>query len=243
MSSKRINHLIRDIDHEHRLFGIRLMSVLTPEEQYQHMEFLLEDKKDPELTLIALREVCKSRDSHIAHLIIRNLSYFHYLNPVYLSTILAEFGSTIVSNIFAELQNPGWSPREQTVMIETVRRLHSRVCLQLTTDILRSKNEPMILAAWLRYIETVAGSEYHVYVRTMLHHGNEKVRVAAARAYIATAEEISYMDIANFFDDVSIWVPINAAHKLNTMNLKTKVPDHIVASLKHADVYRNMVKE
>lgn len=236
-SEEYIIDLIRDHDHDKRMFGIHLLSTLDKDIQLAYLLFVIREGTDRELALITVREVSKSKDPRIAEVVINNLSFFKYLNPRYFCTILAENGQMVIPHIRKELLNPIHTEKELVIMIETLNRLHDQSCLDMTTYMLKSDTHPEALSAWLRYLDKVAGGEQHHFVKMMISHESEAVRIAAVKAYLTTVAHVTARDVLYFLDDDCVWVAMEAVRKVRLMSMDIPISQESLATVKHGDIY------
>lgn len=236
-SKEYIIDLIRDHDHDKRMFGIHLLSTLDNDIQLAYLLFVLKEGTDRELALIVAREVSKSKDPRIAELVIKNLSFFKYLNPRYFCTILAENGQMIVPHIRKELLNPAHSEKEMVIMIETLNRLHDQTCLDMTAYILKPGTHSLVLSAWLRYLDKVAGGDQHHFIKMMISHKSEAVRIAAVKAYLTTVTHVTARDVLFFLDDDCVWVAMEAVRKVRLMSMDIPISQDSLAAVKYGEIY------
>ena len=133
LSLKKVYRYLRSKDNGKRIYGIHLIGIFHPEEQYK---FLMLNTNDMNMTLTAIREMHAVHDIHIKEQLIRLLFKLPNISYIYISNLLVEMGSDIIPFLRQVIENRFNDPNEQMIAIETVRRMHNMSCLDLSEKVL-----------------------------------------------------------------------------------------------------------
>jgi hypothetical protein len=238
LSLKKLHTLLQSNNRKKRLYGVHLLGLFHPEEQYQYLRF---NSKDPEYTLTMIREMRTVENIRVKEKLIRMLFLFKYISPVYISNILVDMGEDIIPILRLVVRERKEHPYEQTIAIETIRRMHYSGCLDLSREVLLSNYHPMVLTSCLRYLEEMGDEKFTEDVKAFITHPNIQVRMAAVESYIELNPSISVDDIKQIFNDSSVQVAVNAAKKLELMDSVPYFTIEEIDEFKWADIYKRMV--
>ncbi len=238
LSHKKLHHLIQSRNRRKQLYGVHLLGLFHPKDQYRYLRF---NPRDIELSLTMIREMRTIDNFRVKERLIKMLFIFKYISPVYISNILVEMGEDIVPILRMLILERQDHPYEQVVAIETIRRMHYSGCLDIFEKILRSNKHPMVLASSLKYMEEMGDNSKVNIVKPFLSHPHPQVRIAAVDAYVSLSSVISVADIHIFFNDTSVQVAVSAAKKLQMENSLPFISFEDIEQFKWADIYKRMV--
>ncbi len=238
LSHKKLHHLIQNRNRRKQLYGVHLLGLFHPKDQYRYLRF---NPRDIELSLTMIREMRTIDNFRVKERLIKMLFIFKYISPVYISNILVEMGEDIVPILRMLILERQDHPYEQVVAIETIRRMHYSGCLDIFEKILRSNKHPMVLASSLKYMEEMGDDSKVNIVKPFLSHPHPQVRIAAVNAYVSLSSVISVADISIFFNDTSVQVAVSAAKKLQMENLLPFISSEEIEQFKWTDIYKRMV--
>ncbi|MCF7832199.1 MAG: HEAT repeat domain-containing protein [Candidatus Marinimicrobia bacterium] len=238
LSLKKLHALLQSNSRKKQLYGVHLLGLFHPEEQYQYLHF---NSKDPDYTLTMIREMRTIEDIRVKEKLIGMLFLFKYISPVYISNILVDMGEDIIPILRMLVRERKENPYEQIIAIETIRRMHYSGCLDLSREVLQNSHHPIVLTSSLRYLEEMGDETFTEDVKPFIVHPNSQVRTAAIEAYIELKASISVDDIKQFFNDSSVQVAVNAAKKLGLMDSIPYFTIEEIDEFKWADIYKQMV--
>ncbi len=238
LSSEKLHDLLISGNRKNRLYGVHLLGLFHPEDQYKYLRF---DGKDFELTLTMIREMRTVNDFRLKERLVNLLFIFKYISPVYISNILVDMGEDIVPILRMLVMERKDHPYEQVIAIETIRRMHYTDCLDIAEKILKENSNPMVLTSYLRYMEEMGNERQAGMVRHFFKHPVSQVRMAAVNAYLAMSGELTPNDISSFFNDPAVQVAVSAAKKLNLMNNAPFIELDQIDKFKWGNIYKRMV--
>lgn len=238
LSLKNVYRFLRSRDKGKIVYGIHLIGIFHPEEQYK---FLMINSNDMNMTLTAIREMHAVDDIHIKEQLIRILFKLPNISYIYISNLLVEMGSDIVPFLRQIIENRFTAPNEQMIAIETVRRLRNMDCLDLSEIILNRAQDPGVLSCWLRYLEDQKDSQQLDLIHPFIEHPNPQVRTAAIRVYLTLSDKLTAEDIVKIFNDSNIMVPINAAEIIEKSSTFPYLSTGSIEELKWKDIYKEIL--
>ena len=238
LSLKKVYRYLRSKDNGKRIYGIHLIGIFHPEEQYK---FLMLNTNDMNMTLTAIREMHAVHDIHIKEQLIRLLFKLPNISYIYISNLLVEMGSDIIPFLRQVIENRFNDPNEQMIAIETVRRMHNMSCLDLSEKVLTQSQDPGVLSCWLRYLEDQRDMNQYYKILPLTEHPNPHVRTAAIRVYLVLSNKLSADDILKIFNDPDIIVPINAAEIIERSESFPYLSSGSIEELKWKDIYKEIL--
>jgi hypothetical protein len=238
LSLKKVYRYLHSKNHQKIIYGIHLIGIFHPEEQYK---FLLLNTNDMNITLTAIREMHAADEVHIKEHLIRLLFRLPNISYIYISNLLVEMGSDIVPFLKQVIESKFDAPNEQLIAIETVRRLHNMDCLDLSEKVLSQSKDPGVLSSWLRYLEDQKDMNQFFLIYPFIDHPNPHVRTAAIRVYLTLSDKLSADDIEQIFNDSDIIVPINAAEIICRKKNFPYISTGAIEDLKWKDIYKEIL--
>ena len=238
LSLNKLHRLLQSKSRKRQLYGVHLLGLFHPEDQYKYLKF---NPKDLEYTLTMIREMRTIDNFKVKNELIGMLFLFKYISPVYISNILVDMGEDIIPILKMMILERTNHPYEQTIAIETIRRMHYSGCLDLSSEVLQSNDNPLVLTSCLRYLEEMGDENFTSVIKPFLTHPHMQVRMAAVEAYITLSANISIDEIKQIFNDSSIKVAVNAAKKLELMDSIPYLDINEIDEFKWADIYKRMV--
>ena len=238
MSLKNVYKYLRSRDNGKNIYGIHLIGLFHPEEQYK---FLMLNTVDMNMTLTAIREMHAVNDISIKEQLIKILFKLPNISYIYISNLLVDMGANIVPFLRQVIENNFHAPNEQMIAIETIRRMHNMACLDLSEKVLTQAQDPGVLACWLRYLEDQKDMYQLDLVHPFTEHPNPQVRTAAIRVYLVLSDKLSADDIIRIFNDTDIMVPINAAEIIDRSGSFPYLSTGSIEDLKWKDIYKEVL--
>ena len=238
LSLKKVYRYLCSRDHGKIIYGIHLIGIFHPEEQYK---FLMLNTNDINTTLTAIREMHAVDDISIKEQLVKILFKLPNISYIYISNLLVEMGNDIVPFLRQVIKNRFTAPNEQMIAIETVRRLHNMECLDLSEKVLTQAQDPGVLSSWLRYLEDQKDMNQLELIRPFIEHPNPHVRTAAIRVYLGLSDTLSAEDILRIFNDSDIIVPINAVEVIARSMTFPYLSTGSIENLKWKDIYKEIL--
>lgn len=238
LSLKNVYRYLRSKNHGKIIYGIHLIGIFHPEEQYK---FLKLKSNDMNMILTAIREIHAVENIGIKEELIKLLFSLPNISYIYISNLLVEMGHDIVPSLRQVIADRFEAPSEQMIAIETIRRMHYMEALDLSEKVLTQAKDPGVLACWLRYLEGQKDDRQIDRIRPFLDHPLPQVRTAAVRAYLALSQHLSPDDIVRFFNDPNIMIPINASEKLEGSGAFPYLSTGSIEKLKWKDIYKEIL--
>ena len=238
LSLKKLHALLRSKSRKKQLYGVHLLGLFHPEEQYQYLHI---DTKDPEYTLTLIREMRTIEEIRVKEKLIGMLFLFKHISPIYISNILVDMGEDIVPILKMLVLERKDRPFEQIIAIETIRRMHNSEFLDISQEILQTNYHPFVLISCLRYLEEMGDEKFIEDIKPFMSHPNIQLRMAAITSYITLISSISFEDIKQIFNDASVQIAVNAAKKLELMDSLPYLTLEEIDEFKWADIYKQMV--
>ena len=179
LSLKKLHKLLKSKIRKKQLYGVHLLGLFHPEEQYKYLKF---NPKDFEYSFTMIREMRTINNFRVKERLIGMLFLFKYISPIYISNILVEMGEDIIPILKMIVLERKEHPYEQIIAIETVRRMHYTGCLELASEILHHNDNPMVLTSYLRYLEEMGDEKMVDLIKPFFVHPNIQVRIAAVES-------------------------------------------------------------
>ena len=238
LSLNKLHKLLQSKSRKKQIYGVHLLGLFHPEDQYKYLKF---NSKDFEYTLTMIREMRIIDNFKVKEKLIGMLFFFKHVSPIYISNILVDMGEDIIPILKMMILERTDHPYEQTIAIETIRRMHYSGCLDLSNEVLQSNDNPLVLTSCLRYLEEMGDENLTSVIKPFLIHPHMQVRMAAIEAYITLSKYISVDEIKQIFNDSSVKVAVNAAKKLELMDSIPYLDINEIDEFKWADIYKRMV--
>jgi hypothetical protein len=238
LSLKNVYRYLRSKDHEKIIYGIHLIGIFHPEEQYK---FLMLKPGDMNMTLIAIREMHAVEDIGIIEQLIKLLFKLPNISYIYISNLLVEMGPGIIPFLHQVIETRFDFPNEQMIAIETIRRMHHMGALDLSGEVLTKATDPGVLACWLRYLEDQRDDTQLNLIIPYMDHPHAQVRTAAIRAYLELCDDLSADNILKIFNDPDIMIPINAAEIMENSKMFPYLSTGSIENLKWKDIYKEIL--
>jgi len=235
LSLKKVYRYLRSNNHGKIIYGIHLIGIFHPEEQYK---FLMLNTNDMNMTLTAIREMHAVDDISIKEQLVKILFKLPNISYIYISNLLVEMGNEIVPFLRQVIENRFTAPNEQMIAIETIRRLHNMTCLDLSEKVLTQAQDSGVLSSWLRYLEDQKDMNQYYMVLPFTEHPDPHVRNAAIRVYLVLSNKLSAEDILMIFNDSDIIVPINAVEIIARSKNFPYLSTGSIENLKWKDIYK-----
>jgi len=236
LSIKKLRKLLNCLSREKRIVAMHMISLLHSEEEFIRSK---DDKKKP--SLIHLREMRFIKDLKGKNRIFNALFSFPFVSPVYISNILADMGTDIIPWLRKVLRNKQYGSYIHLITIETLRRLHDAGSLKVTDDILNTRKDPVILSAWLRFIEVMGDKNFMNAVYPFIGHPSPMVRLAAVQAYIEISDILTPGEVAAFFNDPYVMVAVQASKKIRSNIILPHIPIDDINDYRWQEIFRRMV--
>ncbi|MBN2780542.1 MAG: HEAT repeat domain-containing protein [Candidatus Marinimicrobia bacterium] len=238
LSLKNVYRDLRCRKQKKIMHALHMIGLFRPEEQMANYTF---DPRNVEMSLITIREMRTIDNIRIKEQLVHMIFMFNYVSPMYIKNILVDMGEDIVPLLRQIIRERYDSPSQQIIALETINSLHLADLLELSGDVLNKSRHPGVIAACLRFIENVGGASQKERVLPLLSDRNPAVRQAAVRAYISVTDKITRKEIAAFFNDEHVMIPVSAARKLQEVSALPYISLEEIDSFRWADIYKRMV--